>query len=75
VSYSLDFIDKLAEVPGAAQVNMQPAEHLCPCFRVSTSPGPGVGGGMSNLHQNLFWAGGDVCAIFHQDQCRGLDFH
>jgi len=26
------------------------------------------------LDQNLSWMGGDVCAKFHQDQCRGLDF-
>jgi len=36
----------LAEVPGAARINMQLAKHLCPSgFRVSDSPGPGVGGG------------------------------
>jgi len=48
---------QLAEVPGTARVNMQPAEHLCPSgFKVSGPPGPGVGGG-SNLHQNLPWTG------------------
>jgi len=36
----------LAEVPSAARINMQPAEHLCTSgFRVSGPPGPGVGGG------------------------------
>jgi len=70
------FILLLAEVPGAARVNMQPAEHLCPSgFRVSGPPGPGVLGGVSNLHQNLPWTGRNVLAKFHQDQCRGLDFH
>jgi len=33
----------LAEVPSAAWVNMQSAEHLC--LRVSGPPGPGMGGG------------------------------
>jgi len=57
---------------------MQPAKHLCPSgFRVSGPPGPGVGGegDGSNLHQNLPWTGKNVCAKFHQDRSRGLDFH
>jgi len=47
-----DFISTLAEVPGAAWINMQPAEHLlfckkmCPwAYGVSSPPGPGRGGG------------------------------
>jgi len=31
--------------------------------------------GALNLHQNVQWIGGDVRAKFHQDQCKGLDFH
>jgi len=78
---------QLAEVPSAARVNLQPAEHhwfckqfskMCPsAFRVSVPQGPDGGGGRgqgSNLHQNLPWTGGDVCAKFHQAWCRGLDF-
>jgi len=72
-----NYIAYLAEVPGTAWVNMQPAEHLYSSgFRVSALLGPGVGGvGGSNLHQNLPWTGGDVRGKFHQDRCRGLDFH
>jgi len=66
---------KLAEVPGAAWVNMQPAEHLCPSgFRDSGPQAQGWEGG-SNLHQNLPWTGRNVRVKFHQDRCRGLDFH
>jgi len=37
-------------------------------FRVSGPPGQDWGGGRgSNLHQNLPWTGGDVCAKSHQD--------
>jgi len=46
----------LAEVPSAAQVNLQLAEHLkmCPtAFRVSSPPGPGGEGAGSNLHKTF----------------------
>jgi len=29
----------------------------------------------SNLHQNLPWTCGDGCPKFHQDPCKGMDFH
>jgi len=49
---------------------------MCPsAFRISSPPGPGWRGRGSNLHQNLPWTGGDVCAKFHHYRCRGLDFH
>jgi len=52
---------------------------MCPsAFRVSSPRGPGAQGVRewgSNLGQNLPWTGGDVCAKFHHDRCRGLDFH
>jgi len=58
------FVAKLAEVPGPARVNLQPAEHPLLCkqfskmfpsaFSVLGPPGPGGRGGRgSNLHQNL----------------------
>jgi len=50
---------------------------MCPsAYRVSGPP-KAQGGELaeSNLHQNLPWTGGDVPAKFHQDPCRGLDFH
>jgi len=53
----------LAEVPGAAQVDLQPAVHLLFCiqfskmspsaFSVIGPPGPGGRGPGSKLHQNL----------------------
>jgi len=61
---------------------------MCPsAFRVSINmfsisiifyskpPRPTGEGEESNLHENLFWTGGDVSGKFHQDRCRGLDFH
>jgi len=49
---------------------------MCPsAFSVLGPPGPGGWGRGSYLHQNLPWTGGDVRAKFHQDWCRGLDFH
>jgi len=80
------YIDKLAEVPGAARVNYQPAERILFCKQFSkmcpstlsilAPPGPGEGGRRgSNLHQNLPWTDGDVPAKFYPDRCRGLDFH
>jgi len=62
----------LAEVPGAARVNLQPAEHLLFCKKFvlqlmgfqapQAQAEEGVG---SYWHQNLPWAGGDVCGKFH----------
>jgi len=68
-----------AEVPGAARVNLQPAEHLKKCvlqlLGFQAPEAQGVRGRESNLGQNLPWTGGDVCGKFYQDRCRGLDFH
>jgi len=55
----LNFIYILAEVPGAARVNLQPAEHL----KNLGFQAPQAQGG-----------GGEVKPA-HQDRCRGLDFH
>jgi len=76
-------ITLLAEVPGAARVNLQPVEHLlfcnqftnmCPsAFSILGPPGPRGRGWWSNLHQNLPWTGGDMLVKFHHDRCRGLD--
>jgi len=84
----ISFILKLAEIPGAALVNLQPVEHLlfckqfsnmCPsAFSILGPPGPGGEGGRgqgSNMHQNLPWTGGDMLVKFHHVRCRGLDFH
>jgi len=50
---------QLAEGPGTARVNMQPAEHLYPSgFRVSGPQVQGLEGEGSNLHQNLPWTVG-----------------
>jgi len=75
---------RLAEVPGTARVNLQPAEHLlfckqfsnmCPsAFRVSGTQVYGLKGLGSKLHQSLPWTGRDVRTKFYQDLCRGLDF-
>jgi len=43
---------------------------MCPSARPRQGEGKG-----SYWHENLPWTGGDVCAKFHQDQFRGLDFH
>jgi len=69
------FIHKLAEVPGAARVNLQPAGQLLFCKQFSAfsflgPPGPGGRGQESNQHQNLPWTGGDMRAKFHHDRCR-----
>jgi len=49
---------------------------MCPsAFRVSSPQAQGGVGGGSNLHQNLSWTSGDVRGKFHQDRCRGMDFH
>jgi len=79
------FIIVLAELPGATWVNLQPAEHLlfgkqfskiCPsAYSVLGHQVQGVRGRGSNLHQNVPWTGGDMHAKFHEDLCRGLDFH
>jgi len=74
---------KLAEVPGAASVNLHPAEHLlfckefskmCPsALRVSGPPGPRrVRELWSKPSLERF---GDVSAKFYQDSLWGLDFH
>jgi len=73
---SLFYIYILAEVPDAAQVNLQPAEHLKNLsFSFQGFKPPRPRGRGSNLHQNLPWIGGVVRGKFHQDWCRGLDFH
>jgi len=67
----------LAEVPGAARVNLKPAEHLLLCKHFFGFQAPQAQmweGWGSNLHQNLPWTGGGMRAKFHQDLCRGLDF-
>jgi len=56
------FLTKLAEVPGAARVNMQPAEHLYPSgFRVSGPPGPGVGEGVGQTCIKTFLGQVGMC--------------
>jgi len=73
----------LSEVPGAAQVNSQPALNMfyfvnsfqkC-ALQLLEFQAPRFSWPRSKLHQNLPWTGGDVSAKFHQDRCRGLDFH
>jgi len=66
-------------------LSLQPAKHILlhkefpkmspSAFSILGPPGPGGQGRGSNLDQNLPWTGGDVCAKFHQDRCRGLEFH
>jgi len=66
-----------AEVTGAAQVNLQPAEHLlfckqfskmCPsAFSVFGPPGPGGGRG-DQACTKTFFPSGDVHAKFHQER-------
>jgi len=68
--YLNNLYNKLAEVPDAARVNLQPAEHLknvsLSAFKVSSPPGPGGEGAGLNLDQNLPWTGGDARGKFHQ---------
>jgi len=69
---------KLAEVPGAAWANLQPAEHLKNVFFSFNGfkpPRPRGEGAGSNLRQNFPWTGWDVRGKFHHDWRRGLDFH
>jgi len=62
-----------AEIAGLI-CNLLSILKMCPsAFRVS-SPQTQRGRG-SNQHQNLPWTHGDVRGKFHQDSCRGLDFH
>jgi len=63
-----------AEVPGWTSFVFKQFSKMCPSAISILGP-PGPGGRGSNLHQNLPWTGGDICAKFHYDRCRGLDFH
>jgi len=49
---------------------------MCPsAFRVSSPPGPGGEGVGIKPGPKPPWKCGDVWAKFHQERCRGLDFH
>jgi len=79
----LEIYSLQAEVPGAARINLRPAEHLlfckqfskmCPsAFRVSGPQGVSEQG--SKLHKNLLRTGGDMRAKFYQDPFRSFDSH
>jgi len=68
-TYVRPFIYLLAEGPGAARVNLQPAEHLKKCaLQLLGFQAPqvqGVRGLGSKLDQNLPWTGGNMRAKFH----------
>jgi len=72
----------LAEVPGAARVNLRPAEHLLFCngfqkciLQLLGFQAPQAQMGGVKPAPKPSWTGGVVCAKFHQDPCWGLDFH
>jgi len=70
------FIFLPAEVPVAARVDLQPAEHIlfykkCVLQLIGfQAPRPRRGEGAGS-----YWTGVDVRPKFHPDQCRGLDIH